>query len=153
MNMTILSSIKSKILAAQNEASKVVNAPAEMLRGLDQQMEHRSEGALYYMDRIWIPLRGDVTTLIVDEVHKSRYSVHPRADKMYYDLRDMYWWPGMKKDIALYVSKCLTYSKVKVEHQRLTKSAYFLPIREDLKMDRLARLYLNEIVARHGVPI
>ncbi|GKA64238.1 putative reverse transcriptase domain-containing protein [Tanacetum coccineum] len=61
----------------------------------------------------------------MDEAHKSKYSVHPRADKMYYDLRDMYWWPGMKKDIAEY----------------------------DYKMDRLARLYLNEIVARHGVPI
>nr|GFC29479.1 reverse transcriptase domain-containing protein [Tanacetum cinerariifolium] len=60
---------------------------------------------------------------------------------------------GMKKDIALYISKCLTCSKIKDEHQRLTKSAYFLPICEDLKMDRLARLYLNEIVARHGPEI
>ncbi|GKC08687.1 putative reverse transcriptase domain-containing protein [Tanacetum coccineum] len=57
-------------------------------------------------------------TLIMDEAHKSKYSVHPGADKMYYDLRDMYWWPGMKKDIALYVSKCLTCSKIKAEHQR-----------------------------------
>ncbi|GJV67374.1 putative reverse transcriptase domain-containing protein [Tanacetum coccineum] len=123
---------------------------------------------------------------------KSKYSVHPGADKMYYDLRDRYWWPGMKKDIAMYVSKCLTCLKVKVEHQRpsgllqqpdipewkwegiamdfvtklprtssghdtiwvimdrLTKSAHFLPMREDYKMDRLARLYLNEIFARHG---
>ncbi|GKC06181.1 putative reverse transcriptase domain-containing protein [Tanacetum coccineum] len=195
MNMTIHSSIKDKILAAQNEASKAVNAPAEMLRGLDDQMERRSDGALYYLDRIWVPLTGDVRTLIMDEAHKSRYSVHPGADKMYYDLRDMYWWPGMKKDTALYVSKCLTCSKIKVEHQRpsgllqqpeilewkweriamdfitklprtgnghdaiwvivdrLTKSAHFLPIREDFKMDRLARLYLNEIIARHGVPI
>ncbi|GKD14437.1 putative reverse transcriptase domain-containing protein, partial [Tanacetum coccineum] len=105
------------------------------------------------------PLMGDARTLIRDEAHKSRYFVHPRADKMYYDVRDMYWWPGMKKDISLYVSKCLTCSKVKAEHQRpsgllqLTKSAHFLPIHEDFKMDRLARLYLNEIVARHGVPI
>ncbi|GJW15641.1 retrotransposon protein, putative, ty3-gypsy subclass [Tanacetum coccineum] len=131
----------------------------------------------------------------MDEAHKSKYSVHPGADKMYYDLRDRYWWPGMKKDIVAYVSKCLTCLKVKTEHQkpfgllqqpeilewkweriamdfvtklprtssghdiiwvivdRLTKFAHFLPMREDYKMDRLARLYLNEIVARNGVPI
>ncbi|GJV39791.1 putative reverse transcriptase domain-containing protein [Tanacetum coccineum] len=61
---------------------------------------------------------GDVRTLIMDEAHKARYSVHPGADKMYYDLRDMYRWPRMKKDISLYVSKCLMCSKVKAGHQR-----------------------------------
>ncbi|GJU71239.1 putative reverse transcriptase domain-containing protein [Tanacetum coccineum] len=183
------------IILAQNEASETVNAPGEMLRGLDDQIKRRSDGALYYLDRIWVPLTGNVRTLIMDEAHKSRYSVHPGVDKMYYDLRDMYWWLGIKKDIALYVSKCLTCSKIKAEHQRpssllqqpeipewkweritmdfitklprtgnghdaiwvivdrLTKSAHFLPIREDFKMDRLTRLYLNEIIARHGVPI
>nr|GEV12714.1 putative reverse transcriptase domain-containing protein [Tanacetum cinerariifolium] len=89
-----------------------------MQQGLDEQLERMSDGALYYMDRIWVHLTGDVRTLIMDEAHKSRYSVHLRADKMYYDLRDMYWWPGMKKDIALYVSKCLTCLNVKAEHQR-----------------------------------
>ncbi|GKC32218.1 putative reverse transcriptase domain-containing protein [Tanacetum coccineum] len=92
MNMTIQSGMKSKILPAQNEASKVVNAPAKMLRGLDEQMEHKNDGAIC--------------------------SVHLGADKMYYDLRDIYWWPEMKKDIALYVSKCLTCLKVKAEHQK-----------------------------------
>ncbi|GKD31000.1 putative reverse transcriptase domain-containing protein [Tanacetum coccineum] len=130
-------------LTAQNEVSEAVNAPVEMLRGLDEQMKCRSDGALYYLDRIWVPLTGDVRTLIMDEALKSKYSVHLGADKMYYDLRDMYWWPGMKKDISLYVSKCL----------KCLKSAHFLPMHEDYKMDRLARLYLNEIVARHGVPI
>ncbi|GJV01765.1 putative reverse transcriptase domain-containing protein [Tanacetum coccineum] len=61
---TILLSNKSKILAAHNEASEVVNAPTEMLRGLDEQMERRSDGALYYMDRIWVPLMGDIRTVI-----------------------------------------------------------------------------------------
>ncbi|GJT72011.1 putative reverse transcriptase domain-containing protein [Tanacetum coccineum] len=148
--MTIQSGIKSKIPATQNEASKVVNAPAEMLRGLDEQMERRSNGALYYIDRIWVPLTGDVRTLIIDKAHKSRYSMHPGVDKMYYDLRDMYWWLGMKKDIALTSSG---HDSIWVIVDRLTKSAHFLPIRKDFKMDRLARLYLNEIVARHGVPI
>ncbi|GKD84990.1 putative reverse transcriptase domain-containing protein, partial [Tanacetum coccineum] len=93
INMTIQSSIKDKILAAQNEAFEAVNVPVEMLRGLDDHMECRSYGALYYLDRIWVPLMGDMRTMIIDEAHKSKYSVHPGSDMMYYDLRDMYWWP------------------------------------------------------------
>lgn len=54
----------------------------------------------------------------MDEAHKMRYSIHPGSDKMYFDLRDAYWWPGMKKEIAEYVSKCLTCLKVKAEHQK-----------------------------------
>ncbi|GJV88393.1 reverse transcriptase domain-containing protein [Tanacetum coccineum] len=73
---------------------------------------------LYYLDRIWVPLKGDVRTLIMDEAHKSKYFVHSGADKIYYDLRDRYWWSGMKKDIAVYVSRCLTCLKVKAENQR-----------------------------------
>ncbi|GJY28095.1 putative reverse transcriptase domain-containing protein [Tanacetum coccineum] len=72
--------------------------------------------------------------------------------KMYYDLRDRYWWPGMKKDIAEY-DYVSGHDTIWVIVDRLTKSAHFLPMREDYKMERLARLYLNEIVARHGVPI
>nr|GFA42140.1 putative reverse transcriptase domain-containing protein [Tanacetum cinerariifolium] len=94
-------SIKDKILAAHNKAFRAVNSLGKMLRGLDEQMKCRSDGALYYIDRIWVPLTGDVRTLIMDEAHKSKYSVHPGANKMYYDFRGMYWWPGIKKDIAL----------------------------------------------------
>nr|GFA59482.1 putative reverse transcriptase domain-containing protein [Tanacetum cinerariifolium] len=88
------------------------------------------------------------------------------SEKMYQDVKKLYWWRNMKADIATYVSKCLTYAKVKAEHQRpsgmlvqpvivdrLTKSAYFLPIRENDPMDKLARLYLDRIVTRHGTPV
>ncbi|GJW51578.1 putative reverse transcriptase domain-containing protein, partial [Tanacetum coccineum] len=150
MNMTIQSSIKGKILATQNEAFEVVNAPAEMLRGLDEQMERRSDGSLYFLDRIWDPLMGDVRTLIIDEAPKSKYFIHPGADKMYYDLKDMYWWPGMKKDIAMTKSG---HDSIWVSMDRLTKFAHSIPIYEDFKMDRLARIYLNEIMVRHGVSI
>ncbi|GJV98834.1 putative reverse transcriptase domain-containing protein [Tanacetum coccineum] len=115
MNMILQSSIKDRILAAQKEA---VDEFAGLQKGLDEMIEQRSDGTLYYLDQIWVPLKGDVRTLIMDEAHKSKYSIHPGADKMYYDLRDRYWWPGMKKDIAEYVSKCLTCLKVKAEHQR-----------------------------------
>ncbi|GJV82916.1 putative reverse transcriptase domain-containing protein [Tanacetum coccineum] len=146
-----LSSIKDKILATQKEAP---NEFVGLQRGLDELIE---------LDQIWVPLKGDVRTLIMDEAHKSKYSVHLGADKMYYDLRDRYWWPGMKKDIAVYriamdfVTKLPRTSSghdtIWVIMDRLTKAAHFLPMRDDYKMDRLARLYLNEIVARNGVTI
>nr|GEW44683.1 reverse transcriptase domain-containing protein [Tanacetum cinerariifolium] len=180
---------------SKTEAEEASDEYAGLQKGLDELIEHRSDGALYYLDRIWFPLKGDVRTLIMNEAHKSKYSIHLGADKMYYDLRDMHWWLRMKKDIDVYVSRYLTRLKVKAEHQkpsdllkqckipeskgeriamdfvtklprtssghdtiwvimdRLTKSAHFLPMREDYKMDRLARIYLNEIVARHGMPI
>ncbi|GJT77755.1 putative reverse transcriptase domain-containing protein [Tanacetum coccineum] len=137
MNMTLQSSIKDRILAAQKEA---VDESAGLQKGLDEMIEQRSDGTLYYLDRIWVPLKGDVRTLIMDEAHKSKYSVHPGADKMYYDLRDR-------------LRTSSGHDTIWVIVDRLTKSAHFLPMREDYKMDRLARLYLNEIVARHGVPI
>nr|GFD43823.1 putative reverse transcriptase domain-containing protein [Tanacetum cinerariifolium] len=82
-------SIKDRMLAAQKEA---VDESAGLQKGLDEMIEQRTR--------------------------KSKYSVHPGADKMYYDLRDRYWWSGMKKDITVYVSKCLTCLKVKAEYQR-----------------------------------
>ncbi|GJU71305.1 putative reverse transcriptase domain-containing protein [Tanacetum coccineum] len=86
-----------------------------------------------------------------------------RVDKMYCDLRDMYWWLRMKRDIATYVSECLTCAKLPrtrnghdaiwVVVDRLTKSAHFLAIHKDYSMEKLARLYTDEIVAHHEVPV
>ncbi|GJR75255.1 retrotransposon protein, putative, ty3-gypsy subclass [Tanacetum coccineum] len=104
MAMTIQSRVKEMILAAQSEAFKQENILAERLHGLDQQMERKEDESLYFMDRIWVPLVGDVKMVIMDEAHKSRYSVHPGGDKIYHNLCDMYWWSGMKRDIAIYVN-------------------------------------------------
>nr|GEV90397.1 putative reverse transcriptase domain-containing protein [Tanacetum cinerariifolium] len=71
-----------------------------------------------FFDRIWIPSVGGVRKLIMDEAYTFRYSLHSGADNVYNDLRDLYWWPGMKRDIAEYVSRCLTCSKIKAEHQK-----------------------------------
>ncbi|GJX50034.1 putative reverse transcriptase domain-containing protein [Tanacetum coccineum] len=76
-----------------------------MLKGLDKQFERKEDGGLYLAERIWVPVYGNLRTLILNEAHTIKYSVHPRADKMYYDLRDLYWWPGMKKDVASYVGE------------------------------------------------
>nr|GEU95870.1 reverse transcriptase domain-containing protein [Tanacetum cinerariifolium] len=160
-----------------------------------KKLEARADGTLYLDNRSWFSCYGDMRSLIIHESHKSKYSIHPGSDKMYHDMKRLYWWPNMKADIATYVSKCLTCAKVKAEHQnpsgllvqpdlpewkwekitmdlitklprtvagfdtiwvivdRLTKSAHFLPIKETDSTERLARLYLREIVSRHGVPL
>ena len=194
LQLTIHSDLPNRIRDAQLEALKAENFDAESLRGIYGNSEVKSDGIRYYNERILVPRYGDLRTLVMDEAHKSRYSVHPGSDKMYQDLKELYWWPGMKEEIAGYVAKCLTCAKVKAEYRkpsgllqqpelpewkweqmsmdfitklpktpsgcdsiwvivdRLTKSAHFLAIRETDKMEKLARLYIKEVVSRHGVP-
>ncbi|XP_071712923.1 uncharacterized protein [Rutidosis leptorrhynchoides] len=94
------------------------NIATESLKGLDKQFVIRDDGTHYFTNRICVPKFGELRELVLDEAHKSRYSIHPRSDKMYQDLKALYWWPNLKADIATYVGKCLTCAKVKAEHQR-----------------------------------
>ncbi|GJU79266.1 putative reverse transcriptase domain-containing protein [Tanacetum coccineum] len=82
--------------------------------------------------------------IIMDEAHKTRYFVHLGADKMYHDLRDMYRWLGMKRDIATYVSKCLTCSKVKAEHQR-PSSLLQQPKIPEWKWDKITMDFITKL--------
>ncbi|GJR84712.1 putative reverse transcriptase domain-containing protein [Tanacetum coccineum] len=186
---------------AQTEALKPENLTAEDVGGMLRQdltkerLKPRADGTLCLNNRSWLPCYGDLRTLVMHESHKSKYSIHPGSDKMYQDLKQLYWWPNMKANIATYVSKCLTCAKVKAEHQkpsgllvqpeipewkwekitmdfvtklpktangydtiwvivdRLTKSAHFLPMRENDPMEKLMKLYMKEVVTRHGVPV
>ncbi|GJZ88832.1 putative reverse transcriptase domain-containing protein [Tanacetum coccineum] len=94
-----------------SKANVVADALSRKEQLKPRRMEKKEGKSCISWDRIWVPLVGSVRTMIMDEAHRSKYFVHPGADKMYHDLRDMYWWPGMKRDIATYVSKCLTCSK------------------------------------------
>ncbi|GJT11334.1 retrotransposon protein, putative, ty3-gypsy subclass [Tanacetum coccineum] len=210
MSMTIQSGVKDKILATSSETPKVENAPAEMMCDMDQQIEKRADDgkgnvvtdALSRKERVKprrvramaMTIQYGVRGMILaaqrnDENGSNRMRLMHQGES--YDVE----WPGMKRDIATYVSECLTCAKVKAEHQRplgllqqpkipewkweniimdfitklprtrsgpdaiwlvvdrLTKSAHFLAIREDYSTEKLARLYTDEIVARHGVHV
>ena len=154
-----------------------------------------SEGTLWLGTRPCVPDVDELRKEIIEEAHFSAYNIHSGSTKMYHDLKDTYWWNGMKRDIADFVSKCLTYQQVKLEHQRpsgllqqlpipewkwdmiamdfisglprtssgydaiwvivdrLTKTAHFLSIKKTYSTDRLARLYVNQIVCLHGIPV
>ncbi|GJS91741.1 putative reverse transcriptase domain-containing protein [Tanacetum coccineum] len=193
--MTVHTNFPKRILNAQTEAIKEENVKAKNLGRLIKPIfETRSDGIQCFEGRIWLPLFGGLRELIMHELHKSKYSIHPGSDKMYQDLKKLYWWPNMKAEIATYVSKCLTCAKVKAEHQkpsgllqqpeipewkwekitmdfvsglprtpsgydsiwvivdRLTKSAHFLPMKKTDSIEKLAQLYLKEIICKHGVP-
>nr|GFB49657.1 putative reverse transcriptase domain-containing protein [Tanacetum cinerariifolium] len=161
----------------------------------EQKLEPRTDGTQCLNSRSWIPCYGDLRTVIMHEPHKSKYSIHPGSDKMYQDMKKLYWWPNMKANITTYVRKYLICAKVKAEHQRpsgllvqpkipvwkwdnitmdfvmkipkspqgydtiwvivdrLTKLAIFAPMRETDPLEKLAKLYLKEVVVRHRIPV
>ncbi|GJU43877.1 putative reverse transcriptase domain-containing protein [Tanacetum coccineum] len=128
--MTIGLELPKQILNAQTEARKPENLKNEDVGGMlvenskdpekfrTKKLEPRADGTLCFNGRSWLPCYGDLRTVIMHESHKSKYSIHPGSDKMYQDMKKLYWWPNMKANIATYVSKCLTCARVKAEHQR-----------------------------------
>ncbi|GKC62674.1 putative reverse transcriptase domain-containing protein [Tanacetum coccineum] len=167
--MTIALNLHKQILEAQIEAQKPENIKNEDVRGMirkdipKEKLEPRADGTLCLNGRSWLPCYGNLRTVIMHESHKLKKSIHPGFDKMYQDMKKLYWWPNMKADIATYVSKCLRCAKLPNSSQgydtiwvivdRLTKSVIFVPMRETDPMEKLARMYLKEVVTRHGIPV
>ncbi|GKC75221.1 reverse transcriptase domain-containing protein [Tanacetum coccineum] len=116
--LTVHPKLPSQILEAQNKALKEENVKNKNLRGMDKSFEIRPDGTRCIKNQSWLPLFGGLRDLIMHESHKSKYSIHPGFDKMYHDLKKLYWWPNMKAIIAEYVGKCLTCSRVKAEYQK-----------------------------------
>ncbi|GJT63350.1 putative reverse transcriptase domain-containing protein [Tanacetum coccineum] len=100
--MTIGLNLPKQILSAQSEARKEENFINEDLRGMINKLEPRADGTLCLNNRSWIPCFGELRALIMHESHKSKYSIHPGSNKMYQDLKKLYWWPNMKAEIATY---------------------------------------------------
>ncbi|GJR96504.1 putative reverse transcriptase domain-containing protein [Tanacetum coccineum] len=116
--------LPKRIIEAQIEAQKPENLVNEDVGGMirkdisKERLEPRVDGTLCLLSRSWLPCYGDLRSVIIYESHKSKYSIHPGYEKMYQDVKKLYWWPNIKADIAAYVSKCLTCARVKIEHQR-----------------------------------
>ncbi|GJW45838.1 putative reverse transcriptase domain-containing protein [Tanacetum coccineum] len=139
--MTIGLDLPKQILVAQIEAQKPENFKNEDVGGMirkdlsKEKLEPRADGTLCLNYRSWLPCYGDLRTVIMHESYKSKYSIHLGSNKMYQDMKKLYWWHKIKADIAAYVRKCLTCAK------------------ETNPIVKLARMYLKEAVTRHEIPV
>ncbi|GJT25970.1 putative reverse transcriptase domain-containing protein [Tanacetum coccineum] len=165
--MTIGLDLPKKIMNAQTEARKPENIKNEDVGGMllenskdlekfrTEKLEPRADGTLCFNGRSWLPCYGDLRTMIMHESHKSKYSIHSGSDKMYQDMKKLYWWPNMKANIATYDNITMDfvtklpkssqgYDTIWVIVDRLTKSAIFVPMRETDPMEKLARMSLQK---------
>ncbi|GKA76817.1 putative reverse transcriptase domain-containing protein [Tanacetum coccineum] len=142
------------------EAVKVENIEAEDIEGhLLKKLEARADGTLCLDNRSWLPCYGDTRSLIMHESHKSKYSIHPGADKkpsgllVQPDIPEWKWEKITMDFITKLPKTAAGFDSIWVIVDRLTKSAHFLPMRETDSTEKLMRLYMKEIVARHGIPV
>ncbi|KAH0757858.1 hypothetical protein KY290_021351 [Solanum tuberosum] len=112
------SSLVSEVKEKQDQDPILLELKANVQKQRVLAFEQGGDGVLRYQGRLCVPMVDELQERIMEEAHSSRYSIHPGTTKMYRDLREVYWWNGMKKDIAEFVAKCPNCQQVKVKHQR-----------------------------------
>ena len=184
-----------QILAGQSQDPQMIKLKEEIEKGKKVEYHIIDDGMIVKGQRMCVPEYGKLKRDIMEEAHSSVYAMHTSSTKMYRTLKEHYWWNRMKKEIASFVSKCLTCQRVKAEHQRptgkiqllpipmwkwenitmdfvtglprtqrqhdaiwvivdrLTKSPHFLPVNVVDSLEKLAKLYVDEIGRLHGVPV
>jgi hypothetical protein len=119
-NITLIASLKSEIIATQKNNKGMGDIKRRMLEG-DPNVAcfcEDAEGTLWFKDRLVEPKKEALKNKITNEAHTSRYSLHPGSNKVYYDLRQQFWWTIMKHETARYVSECDTCRKVKAYYMK-----------------------------------
>nr|GFA04667.1 putative reverse transcriptase domain-containing protein [Tanacetum cinerariifolium] len=156
--MTIGLDLPRQILEAQIEALKPDNLKNKDVGGMirkdipKEKLEPLTDGTLCLNGKSWLPCYGDLRSVIMHESHKLKYYIHPGSDKMYQDI-NIATYDNITMDLITKLPKSSQgFNTTWVIVDRLTKYAQFLSMWENDPLDKLARLYLNWIVARHGIP-
>ncbi|GJX34519.1 putative reverse transcriptase domain-containing protein [Tanacetum coccineum] len=139
--MMLIDGMNRSRIGINTDALKEENIKDENLQGMDKAFEIRPDGTRCIKNQSWLPFFGNLRDLIMHESYKSKYSIHLGSDKMYQDLKKLYWWPNMKIIIAEYVGKCLTCSRVKAECQKTSD----LLVQPEIPMWKWERIKMNFI--------
>ena len=117
-----------QILVGQSQDPHMIKLKEEIEKGKKAEFQIRDDGMIVKGQRVCVPKYGELKRDIMEEAHSSAYAMHPGSTKMYKTLKEHYWWNGMKKEIASFVSRCLTCQQVKAEHQKPAGKIQLLPI-------------------------
>ena len=132
----------NRIREAQNGDEEIAKIKEGMKEGKAEEFQEDEQGTIWFGDRICVPKDPEIRKLIFQEAHDSPYSIHPGNTKMYMDLKERFWWPNMKRDIAEYIAKCDVCSRVKAEHQKPAGMLQPLPI-PDWKWDKIGMDFIT----------
>jgi hypothetical protein len=142
--LKIRSVFRDRILEAQMRDAKVKKVRDKVESGAETPFQVLNDGMVVMGRRMYLPGDKVLKEEVLKEAHESRFTVHPGRTKMYRDLREFYWWPKMKKEIAEYVTGCSVCQQVKIEHQKPAGPLQPLLIPqwkwEDIKMDFVSGL-------------
>ncbi|WVZ76164.1 hypothetical protein U9M48_024161, partial [Paspalum notatum var. saurae] len=142
--------LEQEIREHQKDDEKLQEIRELLKLGKARHFREDEQGTLWYKNRICVPNVDSIRKLILSEAHDTAYSIHPGSTKMYYDLKERFWWYGMKRAVAEYVAICDICQRVKAEHQR--PAVYYSRWRCQNGSAKLAELYISKIVCLHGVP-
>jgi hypothetical protein len=116
--LTLEPTLLEQIRVAQLTDDELIKIREEVVKGGRDDFSISEDGTLKYRNRLCVPKEDNLRKEILTEAHQSLYTIHPGSTKMYRDLRERYWWNGMKKEVAQFVERCLTCQRVKAEHQK-----------------------------------
>jgi hypothetical protein len=118
VTLEVESVLEQEIRKGQLEDIEIKEIRETMKKGKALDFAEDYQETIWFRNRICMPDVGDLRKTILREAHDSACSIHPGSTKMYQDLKQWYWWYGMKRDVAAHVALCDTYHRVKAEHQR-----------------------------------
>nr|GFC42484.1 retrotransposable element Tf2 [Tanacetum cinerariifolium] len=117
-SMKIESNLMLQIKEAQKDDDELWAIVENVEDGKHTEFSVDDDGVVWFEARLCVPSDQALREKVMTEAHSSPFTVHPGSTKMYRDLKQYFWWNGMKQDVAMFVSKCMTCQQVKIKHQR-----------------------------------
>jgi hypothetical protein len=143
--IALVSELLEQIIAEQRyDDLEIPHIKKLMAEGRGLQFIIDEQGVVKYKNRLVVSSNEELRRKILGEAHRSKLSIHPGSNKMYHDLRQLYWWSNMKQDINKYIAEYDICGRVKVDHLRMPGFLQPLPIPvwkwEDISKDFITRL-------------